>query len=800
MYRSAGPVGLPADSISAANTAKFPLLFTAPPTGTGLLPAQAPCNHHNSLSIGAAPATPPPEDRDTAVMAAEAVAGWLQNSSSALPAAALVAATDAVAEQHGRSSALQSGGSAAEAGPHAAFGEGTGTSSGRASRNTNRVVPKVTGWMTLQQQLSARLSQQQQVSEKQRAAERKLAEQQALLKQQLEALRQLRSRSPSPLRGSGIMAGSVVGTGVFGRPGSPPRSASPARSAAPVAAAAGGRAATPVRGRGGPIGSGSSSRNIAKTAVTVGDLLVSPSSSGRDLMTSPRGDMPGGSGSSSHTSAGIGSHAAPPRSTASPGSGWVSQQQAEGAAGSSTKQQLRSAAESLLRSLQDGTPMPPDALASLLSAVGNPSAAAAAAALAASSAAAQEVAEMQQATTVPASTGSSPAKKKPFVLVLPGCNDGSAAAGSEFQSPGAIGGSSSSSQPASSSFNIPKGLLSLSFRKKASKPPSQQRPKTYRAFCRHPALSPKSGAVVKYSSFRVAAHMMGPKPSGSPKFLLISPSTRFNSKRIMAGLNSTVQQQAAVDADPVIPGAHGAVDLGQLSQGLGVLAGAGGVRGASTSSAAWSLRSQQSFAVSGEFNADAVDEETAGTAALNPCAYDGNAGSRGMPSAGSPRSPAGYGGKGGSPGRLALAAAAATRPEPASPKQQKFTASLAAAAATAASGGKGVTGRRLNGAGNDPNSKTAPGPSMHTPGRRATTDVASASRLQQRAGGSAAGRVAHTAGARQAREQSDSAATIPSGRRATGGDVGRGHLHMMSRHSYLQVGEGHQLRYTQGRC
>jgi hypothetical protein len=374
-------------------------------------------------------------------------------------------------------------------------------------------------------------------------------------------------------------------------------------------------------------------------------------------------------------------------------------------------------------------------------------------------------------------------------------------------------------------------LLSLSFKKKSPKPPSQQRPKTYRAFYRHPGISPKAPAV-KYSSFKVSAKLLHPKLPNSPRLMLISPSSRFNSRRILAGLNSSAAQQAAADADPALPGAEGfGVDVLTAlkgSAGANALAADGFFRGASSSSAGWSLRTQKSFAVSGEVNADAADEETAGTTAPNPaalCTTDSTArlhsGLGSLPGSAAGSAMAGLSSaagaaaaaiaaavaqahataaraNAGSPMPAPLAAALAGRSVaspvassphssvPASPKQPASPAAASRATAAAAAS------RR-------PGSASPIRPPAYVPARRATADVAGAaaasrvqrsSPVQSRTAGSpaaaagASGGYAKGSGAAAAGGSGQSAAGP---RRATVDAGAKGSLHMMSRNSYLQV-------------
>ncbi|KAF6261469.1 hypothetical protein COO60DRAFT_774357 [Scenedesmus sp. NREL 46B-D3] len=135
-----------------------------------------------------------------------------------------------------------------------------------------------------------------------------------------------------------------------------------------------------------------------------------------------------------------------------------------------------------------------------------------------------------------------------------------------------------------------------------------------------------SSQVLQLQGVSTAA---APQTPSSPRLMLISPSSRFNSRRILASLNGNAAQQAAADAGPALPGTEGsgveALAALQGSGGADALAAAGMFRGASSSSsgsgsAGWSLRTQKSFAMSGEVIADAADEETAGTAAPMPAA------------------------------------------------------------------------------------------------------------------------------------------------------------------------------------
>ncbi|WIA17551.1 hypothetical protein OEZ85_014378 [Tetradesmus obliquus] len=727
--------------------------------------------------------------------------------------------------------------------------------SGKKGQRTS-LLPKVTPWANLEQQISERQSLQQQQLEKQLAVERRLAEQQALLKQQLEALRQMRSRSPSPMRGTTHSSVATSGgcSSVYGLNSNSTcggrsavsRSGSPSHHR-PGAGSRAGRSRSPAPG------GCSSAAAVGSSAVNVGDLL-------------------GSAGAVQHRSR----HVTPQRSRRDDMMPNQQQQQQDmfcmqqqgqpmegvaSLAAAGSKKQLRAAAESLLTSLEHGTPMCPDALASLLGACNDPAAASAAAALAASTTAAQEVAAMQgqpgrtaagvaavlgyggSASGMPvgtqlaspaqdarmqqqaaanssnssSSSSSTQPKKKPFVLVLPGHD--TATPNQQQQQQQAIARSSSRStaggSAGSSTFKIPKGLLSLSFKKKSPKPPSQQRPKTYRAFYRQPGMSPKAPAV-KYSSFKLSAKLLHPKLPNSPRLMLISPSSRFNSRRILAGLNSTAAQQAAADADPALPGVEGfgveALAAMKDACRVNALAAAGMFRGTSSSSAGWSLRTQQSFAVSGEVNADAADEETAGTSAPNPavlCATDSTAQLHcGLGSVHGSAAGSALAGLGSAAGAAAAAVAAAVAQAqaaamsnntaspaagrtggspasssphtsaPASPKQPASPASRSAAAAAAAA----AAGRR-------PGSASPSKPPAYVPVRRATADIAGLQRsspVQGRTAGSQAAGAGGGYGKGAAAAAGSSSSSVAGPRRATVDAGSKGSLHMMSRNSYLQ--------------
>lgn len=447
--------------------------------------------------------------------AAAAVASWVTGDGAASPALArAVSEAQAAAERQWTARRTADTVWPAGTAKQVLFSAPVG-----ASPKKDSPPAKAAFWPGLQQQLAAKQTQHQQILQKQKQTEEKLMQQQEQLEQQLEALRQLRSRTPSPNKGhspkvsprnwvpSSVAAAAPALTTTTGRAGR-----SPTSKAAKAAGSKGSARSSPA--------------DIASTMVALDDLMNS--NSGRSSSRASKADSSG--------------HATPAKARGSDATSALPQTAASAArAASASGEQLRAAAETLLKSLDGGGgSMDPETISRLLAAVGAAPAAVNEAAGSPSSSISASGKSPDRSRS--GSSAATAAAKKPFVLQIPGVNSPpmSKAAAPEASNAFRFSTASNNAQSTiTSEFKVPKGLLSLSFKRK--KAGTQRVPhKTVRAWYRPISLSPKS-PVVKYSSFKVAASLMSPKllspQSSAPRALvLLSPSTRFNSRRIKAGM------------------------------------------------------------------------------------------------------------------------------------------------------------------------------------------------------------------------------------------------------------------------